>query len=284
MTHSFGGIWTRKKLGVLERYLAFYMTALKKQSFTLHYADAFAGTGSHSPAMQADQEMLIPYEDFRGSVQAALSVEPAFHHYHFNDLNPDHIAELHQLSDSHPDKVIHIYQQDANVFVPQFCASMGRSDRAVLFLDPYSTQLDWSTLRHVAASGKVDMWMLFPLSVILRMTPRDGDKLRPEWDGTLTRLLGTQDWQPAFYKPSVEPAIDDLFGDSKDSGIQRIDAGELGHWVTGRLREIFAFVPEPMLLENNGHPLFLFYFAVSNPSRSAWGLARRAVHSIMKQK
>ena len=46
---------------VLEAYLQFYVTALKNQPFELHYADAFAGTGSHSPATLEDQDMLIPY-------------------------------------------------------------------------------------------------------------------------------------------------------------------------------------------------------------------------------
>lgn len=60
MTHEFGGIWTREKLGLLQAYLQFYVNALKHQPFTLHYADAFAGTGSHVPVSQVDQPMLIP--------------------------------------------------------------------------------------------------------------------------------------------------------------------------------------------------------------------------------
>ena len=41
----FGGAWTLKKLGILERYLDAYTTALKSQPFKLMYIDAFAGTG-----------------------------------------------------------------------------------------------------------------------------------------------------------------------------------------------------------------------------------------------
>lgn len=55
MRHEFGGIWTRKKLMVLEAYLKFYVTALKNQGFTVHYVDAFAGTGSHNPIMDDGQ-------------------------------------------------------------------------------------------------------------------------------------------------------------------------------------------------------------------------------------
>lgn len=72
--HKFGGIWTRMKLDVLGQYLRFYVTALKNQPFTLHYADAFAGTGTHSPMDDEGQELLVPYEDFKGSVLTAVNI------------------------------------------------------------------------------------------------------------------------------------------------------------------------------------------------------------------
>ncbi|MDO9319092.1 MAG: three-Cys-motif partner protein TcmP [Gammaproteobacteria bacterium] len=176
MKHVFGGIWTRKKLAVLEAYLKFYASALKNQPFTLHYADAFSGAGSHVPTDEEGQAVLVAQEDFKGSALTALDVELGFHRYHFNDLNPEHVRELMRIRDEYPNKKILVYQLDANQFVPKFCASLGRHDRAVLLLDPYSTQLDWSTLRHVAESGKVDLWLLFPISVILRMTPKNDSK------------------------------------------------------------------------------------------------------------
>ncbi len=282
--HEFGGIWTRKKLSVLEAYLKFYVTALKNLPFSLHYADAFAGTGTHAPAADEDQELLVPYEDFRGSVLTALEVSPGFNQFHFNDLNPTHVSELQNIQDVYPDKQIHIYEQNANQFVPNFCASLQRNDRAVLLLDPYSTQLDWSTLKHVSDSGKVDLWLLFPISVILRMTPRDGARIKPEWKNTLNRLLGTDRWEESLYKPVETPVMGDLFGDPDPTpSSERLNTKELEQWVTNRLRELFPYVAEPVPLNNKGRPLFLFYFAVSNTSEKAWRLADRAASHIIKQ-
>lgn len=282
LKHSFGGIWTRKKLAVLEEYLRFYATALRNQPFTLHYADAFAGTGLHVPLGEDNQEHLVPFEDFKGSVLTALEVDPGFHRFHFNDLNPEHVRELERIRDEHSSKDVRIYEKDANEFVPEFCAGLGRNDRAVLFLDPYSTQLDWSTLRHVAKSGKVDLWLLFPISVILRMTPRD--RVIPEWKNTLNRLLGTDEWEATLYKPIDAPPMDDLFGDADATPLaQRVNTGELERWVTARLREVFPYVARPVTLRNKGRPLFLFYFAVSNASEKAWGLAERAASHIINQ-
>lgn len=281
MKHQFGGIWTSKKLLALEHYLAFYVMALKNQPFTLHYADAFAGTGSHVPAVEEGQTLLMPFEDFEGSVAKALEVAPGFDRYHFNDLNSDHVGELERIKANHPAKDIRIYQRDANQFVPDFCASLGRDDRAVLLLDPYSTELDWATLEHVADSGKVDLWLLFPISVILRMTPTQGTKIRPEWQNTLNRLLGTDQWVDALYKPIDVPPINDLFGESDSiSQTQRLNVDELERWVTERLKTLFPYVGEPLRLQNNGRPLFLFYFAVSNKNRAAWGLAAKAASHI----
>ncbi|MES1190687.1 MAG: three-Cys-motif partner protein TcmP [Steroidobacter sp.] len=282
MTHKFGGIWTRKKLAVLEEYLKFYVTALKAQPFTLHYADAFAGTGSHDPVTEDGQTLLIPREDFSGSVRTALNVEPSFHQFHFNDINSEHVSELQQIKLEHPAKHINIYQQDANLFVPQFCSALKKNDRAVLLLDPYSTQLDWATLKHVAFSKKVDLWLLFPISVILRMTPRDGSRVKPEWKQTIDRLLGTNNWEDALYKPIQSPMTQDMFVNSDLSAVsQRINTEELKTWVTARLKELFPYVAKPVPLNSHGRPLFLFYFAVSNDSDKAWRLAEKAATHII---
>lgn len=119
MQHRFGGIWTRKKLAVLEAYLGFYTKALKNKSFTLHYADAFAGTGSHDPVRNDVELLLLPQEDFRGSVLTALSVDPAFDRYHFNERNPDYVRELKAMREEHPEKAIDISETDANLFFPE---------------------------------------------------------------------------------------------------------------------------------------------------------------------
>lgn len=200
MKHPFGGIWTQKKLEILEKYLGFYTQALKNQPFKLHYADAFAGTGSHTPKhLDLDsQQGLIEMEELKGSVSRALEVDPGFHQYHFNDLNPQHVEALEEVAAVYPDKKVTIHQSDANDFVPRFCQSLGRNDRAVLLLDPYSTQLNWRSLDPVAKSEKVDLWLLFPISALSRMTPRSGSKVQESWRETLNRLLGTDDWQNAL--------------------------------------------------------------------------------------
>ncbi len=152
-----------------------------------------------------------------------------------------------------------------------------------MFIDPYKSELDWQTLEVVANSKKIDLWLLFPLSVLLRMTPKDGDRIIPAWESTITRLLGTSDWKEALYKPKSQPVMSDLFGvESLNESSERINADEIELWVKTRLEEIFSFVAKPVRLQGpKNAPLFSFFFAVSNPNRSAWGLAQKVAGHII---
>jgi hypothetical protein len=284
MAHKFGGIWTQKKLEILEQYLSFYSQALKNQGFCLHYVDAFAGTGSHNPETDDIQSALIPCEDLRGSVVTALTTSPAFHHYHFNDIDPEHIAALGKIRDEYPQCKINLTQLDANDFAPEFCSRLTPNDRAVIFLDPYSTQLNWETIENIAKSEKADIWLLFPISAILRLTPKKEDSLKESWRPIINRLLGTSDWESALYKPIEKPPISDLFDIQDESTTAaRINVKELEMWITARLREVFAWAAEPILLTNNGKPLFLFYFAISNRAPKAVGLAKKVANQIIQK-
>ncbi len=284
MKHEFGGLWTRKKLEILSEYLNFYAKALKNKHFSLHYADAFAGTGIQNQKVIEGQQDLISQEDFNGSVLTALEVAPGFNHYHFNDLDTEHVAALNEIKANHPTKNIHITEKDANIFVLDFCKYLRRGDRAVLFIDPYNTEFDWASLEVVAKTKKIDLWLLFPLSVILRMTPKHGSNIIPSWEATLNRLLGTCEWKEALYKAREQSLTLDLF-DNPPSNIssERVNPDELQLWVKSRLEEVFSFVAKPVMLKNNNTPLFSFFFAVANPSEPAWGLAQKVANYIIKK-
>jgi three-Cys-motif partner protein len=284
MKHEFGGLWTRKKITILRDYLEFYTKALKNKHFKLHYVDAFAGTGIHNQKVIESQQYLISHESFKGSVLTALDITPGFSKYHFNDLDPKHVKALHEIKENNPTKNIEVSELDANKFVTNFCGQLQRGDRAVIFIDPFNTELEWKTLEVIAKSQKVDLWLLFPLSALLRMTPKDGDKIIPAWEVTITRLVGTPEWKTALYKTKPQPVIKDMFDTEIASKSERINPEELQLWVKKRLEEIFSFVAQPVPLSGpKNAPLFSFFFAVANPSKAAWGLAQKvATHIISK--
>ncbi len=281
--HDFGGLWTREKLSILEDYLKFYSTALKNKPFTLHYVDAFAGTGSQTQRLLDGQCLLIPEEDFKGSARIALSTEQPFHHYHFNDLSEEHCKALEGIRVEYPDRRVSISNMDANQFVVNFCQAMSRTDRAVIFLDPYSTELDWATIECAAKTGKVDLWLLFPLSATLRMAANDKTRIYPALEAKLDRLLGTKEWAEALYRPVEKPLIQDLFGDPPGDQSERLNSKEVASFVCNRLRSIFSYVAEPVTLKVNNNPFFLFIFAVSNPAKTAKDLAEKVSKQILRK-
>lgn len=69
---------------------------------------------------------------------------------------------------------------------------------------------------------------------------------------------------------------------TKIQSYERINVDELSAWLVNRLEEIFAYAAEPVVLKNSGKPLFLFLFAVANPSDKAKRLADRVANHILK--
>ncbi len=153
---SFGGPWSLDKLEILRRYLDAYTTALKNRPFRLIYVDAFAGEGSfhlNSDFYQDD------YSDFRamhdGSAQIALDVnDKPFDKLVFCEIDPQRYQALTELRRRFSDRDIDIRNEDANRMLPEFCASLQPLDRAVVFLDPFATEVSWSTIVTIAETKK----------------------------------------------------------------------------------------------------------------------------------
>jgi three-Cys-motif partner protein len=67
---------------------------------------------------------------------------------------------------------VEIVQDDANVYVQQYCRAIHPSTRAVVFLDPFATQVEWDTVEAIAATHAMDVWILFPLMAVNTTTLR----------------------------------------------------------------------------------------------------------------
>jgi len=153
-------------------------------------------------------------------------------------------------------------------------------NRAVLFLDPYATQVKWATLQAIANTKAIDLWYLFPFSATQRMLPKDG--VLESWRSKRNDLFGDSEWENRLYKLDQRPT---LFGDAQNI-IKGVNTKELAKYICERLESIFPFVANnPRLLYNKKNsPLFLFCFAVSNPSDKAKKLAKRVaeIHILRK--
>lgn len=277
--HAFGSFHTIAKLSIIAKFLPAYTTALSRQRFALHYVDAFAGTGTCYVKDSHGSRLLVP-----GSASIALDCRPPFCKMVFVEKKSRHADALRRLAEGHPGRHIEVMQGGANERLPQILASLDRQrDRAVIFLDPYGMELDWATLKQIADTKLCDVWYLFPLSGLYRQAARDASDIDPDKEKALTRMLGTDRWRAEFYRPTAQA---DLFG-APPREERTLNALQLSDWVTVHLRTVFPGVLEPKILYQTlpggaqGAPLYALYFAVSNDSPKAIGLAMKIAREIV---
>jgi three-Cys-motif partner protein len=283
--HNFGGIWTAKKLEIIDKYLKFYATALKRMPFRTHYIDPFSGSGTIGFGGE-----LFNSDPIEGSVKRSLMVEPPFGHYHFNEPNKKRNSQLQKIVSEHNVKNVSITQLDANEMISRVCKSLG-NDRAVFFIDPYGCQLNWESLAQIASGRGNDVWLWFPVSAVMRQATVNSDDIQDSWRSRLDKLFGSNSWEAALYDTVEEDTkgiTESLFEDipTPEINIRKRKSGTeaLDKYVMTRLEEIFPYVNEkPMAFTNGkGSTLFRLYFAMSNSDKAATDLAQRGVRSILK--
>ena len=275
----FGAAHTQIKLGALANYLPAYTTALKKAGFTLHYVDAFAGTGKCTISM-GGRDRTIP-----GSAWLALACDPPFHKFAFIEKSPSKAKQLRHLLREFPGRDTVVQEGDANDLLPAYLSALNRSDRAVVNLDPFGMDVNWTTLEKIATSQIADAWYLFPLSSFYRQAARDARAIDANKSAALTRMCGPHDWRAALYAPSKQ--LDIFTGQGSDQ--RDADAYRMAEWFTGCLKGTFPGVAGPHILYlrradgSRGAPLFALYFLVSNPGGKAQALAMRIAGAVFRR-
>lgn len=169
----FGGPWTEEKLSRVDKYLGAYMTIFKGNAsaaaLTTNYVDAFAGTGRRSSPVGEKRVEGALFEDAlasteagslkEGSAYVALSQAHPFDRYIFVDREPGHAQALEKLREDFPELAsrIRVETADANEFLVRWCNETDwAGNRAVVFLDPYGMQVDWTTIESLARTQAVD--------------------------------------------------------------------------------------------------------------------------------
>lgn len=285
MAHAFGGVWTERKLSVVRAYLRMYAQALKNQPFQRIYIDAFAGTGDRTDKRRATLPLLdLPEFEAvaKGSARLALEVEPPFHRYVFIERISRRASELAVLKSEFPTRKIEIINSDANDAIAALCEKTNwGGTRGVVFLDPYGLQVTWDTLAAIARTKALDVWVLFPSGMGLnRLLTKSGD-IPQEWQETLDRSLGTNEWRSAFYRSEQEA---DLFEGQRSKTVKDADPVKLEKFYLNRLRRIFPIVMNNCvrLTNSKDQTMYLLCFACANPSPKAKALVTKLASSAAK--
>lgn len=282
--HQFGSLSTGLKLSMVQGYLQSYATLMQGKGFDLWYVDAFAGTGEVTKRVAAQDTLVghIPetVERRKGSAQIAIDIEPRFDRLVFMERKPKHVAALEALREKYPDRGIAVHKGDANDLLKMADGWRGwQKTRAVVFLDPYGLQVDWATLEALARTKAMDIWYLVSLSGLYRQATKDPSDICADKRASLTRFLGTDAWEQAWYNSKTQPS---LFGNDIVETKRTDDLSVLEKYVEERFKTIFARVRGPKRLYNDqGAPMFSLFFLMANPSPKAWSAAKPIVDHLL---
>jgi len=263
-----------------------YQNALQFRPYLkTHYVDAFAGTGKiplKSDLTELslwDNEQGDPTEEsddfIIGSTRLALAIEPPFESYTFIEKSRSKFQELSETFGSHKHaNRVSFSKGDANAEVSKFCENMGRSDRAIIFLDPFGSQVEWSTIEKIAATKKADLWYLFPSGVSVFRQISNKGTVDPTHVAAIDRIYGTTEWREEFLKPRFTT---DLFGNDVVKHEKIVTAELAADFMIERLRTVFKGGVSDIKIELGKHsyPSYHLLFAWANPSPKAKTLANK---------
>ena len=244
----------------LRDYLAAYTNIMKSQMWCrgYEYIDAFAGSGN---ARLRDREVRI-----HGSPRIALDLPHPFTAYTFIETAPWRIEHLQQLKAEFPNRNIRIVEEDCNQFITREITPRipYRSQRrAFAFLDPFSTHVNYDTIRQIAETGTIEIFLHFPTMAINRSELRN--KIEVDVDGVygdaMDRIWGSHGWHDLLYVRQP-----DLFGGAWVMKKRRTGADFLSRlFVEERLRPLFNYVTDPIVIKSpNGPEIYCLIFAGHN--------------------
>jgi len=260
------GDWSVDKLRILKAYAKPYSSILQKQisagtgkrTLSHGYIDAFAGAGEH---VHKKTREIVP-----GSPLIAL--EQGFDEYHFIDLDSERVELLRAKTAGN--KRVTVHHGDCNQVLlhnvlPRFKFEAFR--RALCFLDPYGTHLNWDVLAAAGKMGTIEIFLNFPINDMNRNAKRTSiDLVKPDERTRMTAFWGDESWHKAMYPESQQRTLD-LLGDGEGFEREKANNDAFAEAFRKRLNDKagFKYVPKPVAMRNsNNSELYYLFFASNN--------------------
>ncbi len=299
VAQAFGDAHTRQKLETVQKYLRSYVTALKFQDFELLYIDACAGSGSSVPKSalsEPEEEYQVRIKGFDppiadtdeiivGSAIRALGVSPPFSKYLLNDVSAKNVAALQSAVQStfpHLSERVQLSREDANSWLLDICRSYDwKRTRAVVFIDPFGLQIDYSTLVELGKTGAIDLWYLVPVFAMFRQVSRSGE-VHADGGRRVDSALGTAAWREVV--ATLDDEATDLFGTVRRTSKRAVDVRWFERVAKDQLRIAFdgRVLDETLPLGRSGTQEFSLMFAWANPGQKAAELAQRLARAVLR--
>ncbi len=265
---DWGGLWTKVKLEVIDRYLEAYTKVMKNKRFKVWYIDGFAGDGQ-SPG------------DAAGSPLLALSYD-RINRFVFIDKNRNNIESLkrtvHEKFSNKLD-IIEFIKGDANEHIPRILDTWDKNrDRGVIFLDPFGLEISWKTIEAIAKTEAIDLWLLtVGSSFMLRLLSIDYERNSQAIIKTLERYLGVSEEyiKNYFYGKQLQlPLSMKELGNYNKNGAKLIRARmdqysfirKFVNLIQVQLSSLFPITIPPLVLcdKDSGQYKFMLHFFCAN--------------------
>jgi three-Cys-motif partner protein len=147
-----------------------------------------------------------------------------------------------------------------------------------MFLDPFGSQVKFSTIESIAKTEAIDLWYLFPAFLsVFRQISADG-RMTKEQRESIERILGTVNWRETWIKTEVQK---NLFGHQTVNSKQ-VEIDDITRFMISRMKTVFdgRVLDNWLPLGKDGAHWYSLLFAWANPGEKA-KLAAKFANYVM---
>ncbi len=189
------GTWGLQKYKLMGAYCDIFTSGMRKQWEQLIYIDLFSGAGYAK--LKQDGRII------KTSTLIATSIPNKFTKYIVGEFEGDKINALKQRAELCNNGVnIEYIQGDSNKNINRIIDAIPKENNALrfCFVDPFSLNLEFETIKKVAAIGRVDFLILLALQM-------DGKRnfhnyIRDESE-KIDKFLGNNNWRDPFKRGEI---------------------------------------------------------------------------------
>lgn len=209
------GNWGEKKYKLVGHYCNIFSSAMKNK-WNLVYIDLFSGAGYTK--IRETGSIL------KSSALIALSVPSPFDYYAFNELDPEKYKALSSRVEKHKNgSPVRVFNLEANANVDTVIKSIpnfnnGKGNLIFCFVDPFSLNLNFSTIKALAAH-KVDILLLLALQMDGR---RNFGIYIDEENTRIEEFLDNKNWRAEFEKGYNEKTFIKFLSDQFDNNMKKL--------------------------------------------------------------
>jgi three-Cys-motif partner protein len=160
---------------------------------------------------------------------------------------------------------------DANERLPEILNTINwQNKRALVFIDPFGFQLNWTTLETMLTNTKLDAWILVPVAGSNRVFPKELSRMDEHKENRLTEFFGSDEWKGFYQKTKTLFDEGTLhLTDDKEQKLLKL--------YIKKIRTIATYCSEPINLYDGTTHRFSLVFCMSNKSPPAIKLAEKLV-------